>query len=274
MLALKLFTGDGENIYKPVLNVLKAYPNQCGIEVAFYNRLKEYERPVIDAVKKLDPSMISWHSYHGKIGFDAFWSAKEATTEWFEWELAQAREFGVKRMIIHQYANRESAPDLPPVEVALSRWRPGLEYIISKGVVPYFENTFENIDWVRNFYDLLSEEGYAPYMGFCLDIGHVRAYGDKTLLEWEELVDSITARGFKLHYHIHANDGSGDQHIALHLAHTKELLGPSPEWAPQGLEDWLKRRWTKKEGDTLLLLEHSSSIGEESFEFTKFMIES
>ena len=273
MLALKLFTGDYAHQYAPVLNVLKANPHQCGIEVAFYND-RGFSPEIESAIKRLDPSLISWHSYHGKVAFDALWSAPTETKAHLEWEHKQAQVFGVNRMIIHHYANRSSAPDLPPAELALSRWIPSIEYLVKKGIVPYFENTFEPLEWVTEFYALLYEEGYAPYMGFCLDIGHVRAFGTQTLLEWEAFVDKITAQGFKLHYHIHANDGSGDQHTALHLAHTQGLLSPSAEWAPEGVETWLKRRWAKKEGDTLLLLEHPSALGEESFEFTRFMIES
>ena len=49
-----------------------------------------------------------------------------------------------------------------------------------------------------------------PRLRMCLDIGHVNAYSQKTVLEWLEACGPWLS-----HFHVHNNDGSRDQHSAL-----------------------------------------------------------
>lgn len=56
----------------------------------------------------------------------------------------------------------------------------------------------------------LIDEVNDPRLGICLDIGHAHAFSQRTVTDW------ITTLGRRITYvHLHDNDGSGDQHLAL-----------------------------------------------------------
>jgi sugar phosphate isomerase/epimerase len=135
------------------------------------------------------------------------------------------------------------------------------------GIVPYFENTYEPLNWLIPFFDELIALGIAPAMGFCMDIGHVNVWGRATLDAFYVLAKNLRTAGFAQHFHIHANDGHADAHIALHTAYTEGLLAASAKWAPAGVLPWLATAMAEYP-TTLFTLENKQAESDEALAFT------
>ncbi|HON77546.1 MAG TPA: sugar phosphate isomerase/epimerase family protein [Spirochaetota bacterium] len=72
------------------------------------------------------------------------------------------------------------------------------------GAVLSLENVYEEVpDAVQDVFTRL--KGYPAQL--CLDVGHVSAFSDTSLGEWLEAAGPYIG-----HFHLHDNDGTGDQH--------------------------------------------------------------
>lgn len=60
-------------------------------------------------------------------------------------------------------------------------------------------------------------------LGFCFDIGHAKALSDTKLVGWITLLDHLKASGIPLHFHLHNNDGTADEHLSFRLAELRGL---------------------------------------------------
>ena len=119
--------------------------------------------------------------------------------------IALAKEHGAKKVIIHGgYKPRIYYP-VWYVEQSISFWRGFLE--ADPGVQIVLENVLEEEpgmlrDIVKGVED--------PRLRLCLDVGHVNAYSQISVLEWLEAWAPYLS-----HFHLHNNDGSWDTHSPL-----------------------------------------------------------
>lgn len=91
------------------------------------------------------------------------------------------------------------------LEVATETFVQAADAARNQGVALSIENTYE--DGPKPFHDIFPN---LPGVGFCLDPGHVAAFSQTPLDVWtREMGPRIT------HLHLHDNDGSADNHLAL-----------------------------------------------------------
>ena len=85
----------------------------------------------------------------------------------------------------------------------------------------------------------------------CLDIGHVNAYSEISVMEWLE-----TCAPYISHFHVHNNDGTRDQHNALNdgkipmmeFLLRAEALCPDATFTFELMKDEPSMAWLKENG--------------------------
>lgn len=102
-------------------------------------------------------------------------------------------------------------------------------------------------------------------VGFCLDIGHARAFSKTSLEEWSPFLAYLHEKGVSLHFYILGNDGTKDMHLPLGKAEELGMLTPS-DWAPEGLVQWLNKT-TKAYPSAIFCLENKTSEVEDAFKW-------
>ncbi len=119
------------------------------------------------------------------------------------WEAA--RELGATKIIYHS----GMIPSIYYLEGWAQRmadfWNQFLED--RSGVAVCMENVLDQ--YPRPLAEVCSQV-HCPDFGVCLDIGHAFCYGKDPLQTWAE-----TLKGCIRHIHVHDNNGSRDQHLAL-----------------------------------------------------------
>ncbi len=87
---------------------------------------------------------------------------------------------------------------------SLATWEPLIKRAEEIGVAIHLENVYEQ---TPEMILILIEEMASENLGFCLDVGHLNAFGDAPLREW------LDALGPHLReVHLHDNDGQNDTH--------------------------------------------------------------
>ena len=116
-----------------------------------------------------------------------------------------AKRYGAKKVIIHGGYNPRIYFPVWYVEQSIAFWKAFLEE--DPGVQIVLENVLEDDpQWLLDIVKGVDD----PRLRLCLDIGHVNAYSALPVMDWLE-----TWAPYISHFHIHNNDGSGDQHNAL-----------------------------------------------------------
>lgn len=78
----------------------------------------------------------------------------------------------------------------------------------------YLENTYHGIDFYKELFDLMGRKELQN-IHFCFDIGHAKVWSYNTLAEWYQFLHYLKKTGVKLHFHLHLNDGSADEHLSF-----------------------------------------------------------
>ncbi len=93
------------------------------------------------------------------------------------------------------------------LENSLQTWQWMAERLSQLGSRLMLENVYENgPEEIRPLFEQLTEHG----VGFCLDTGHMTAFGKTSAAEWIEVLGEHLGQ-----LHLHDNHGDHDQHLAL-----------------------------------------------------------
>ena len=79
------------------------------------------------------------------------------------------------------------------------------------------ENTYEDLAFQEELFSHLDKR-----IGFVLDIGHVKVHSKVANKDWIRFVEELDKEGRQLHFHIHDNDGTYDQHELLRFNPTQQ----------------------------------------------------
>ena len=274
MLAVKIFSTDTEAPQLALLSDLERMaPQNWGLELALYGA-RDFTEAVCAAVQALPVSRKILHAAHSSVGLRETSMEKPTALAQLTREGRWCQMTGVGASVVHATTNDRLglAGTLDP-RLAARAWARAIDAFNRFGLRPHLENTGEPLTWFEAFFDEWDRMGLAKQAGFCLDIGHARVWNYGTLDAWSAFTRQVAGRGFALHFHVHANHGVTDEHLALHLAHTEGLLEPSSDWAPGGVIAWLAAE-LQAHPAALFTLENSSAQAAEAFCFTRFALES
>ena len=158
-----------------------------------------------------------------------------------------AKRYGAKKVIIHGGYNPRIYFPVWYVEQSIAFWKAFLEEDPA-GVQIVLENVLEDDpQWLLDIVKGVDD----PRLRLCLDIGHVNAYSEISVMEWLE-----TCAPYINHFHVHNNDGTQDQHNALNNGRIPmkefllraEALCPDATFTFELMKDELSMAWLKENG--------------------------
>lgn len=261
--APKIFSDRTHSAIAPILKLVT--PSR-GLETALYN-FKSFEPATIDAISNLPTNQKMHHLWHRTVALNVF-NSPEADSA-FIWEAEQCKDLGINRAVIHNMFS-DRPVDLGEPRKFANEIIFHLDRAFKKGIRLYIENTYESFEFMQDLFEHLYRMDVNDITGFCLDTGHVRALSNGTLDQWGQMAGHLYDCGFGVHYHLHANDGTGDQHINLSRAYTEELLSPVPEWTPAGYIPWLASA-IKATPTAIMCLENSMEDASDALGFIELL---
>lgn len=132
-------------------------------------------------------------------------------------QLALAHEIGSSYSIthIHNMPTSQRPAHRKALAEHLTRQLQALESICAEHQHPiHIENTYHNLEFYRWFFDLV-ERLELPHIHHCFDIGHAKIWSQEKLPQWILWLRELAGRGFRIHFHLHANNGLADQHLSF-----------------------------------------------------------
>lgn len=132
-------------------------------------------------------------------------------------QLALAARLGAASVITHL------SPYPMPVrperrEALLERLCAGLRFVTARcqdlGLAVHIENTYQGVGFYRWFHRGVLDRGIEG-CHLCFDIGHAKVWSNDSLQAWLDLLADLAAAGLRLHFHLHANGGLGDDHLSF-----------------------------------------------------------
>lgn len=151
--------------------------------------------------------------------------ARALAKERYEQAVDLAKRYAAKKVVIHGGFHPLIYYPQWYVEQSISFWRDFLKE--DPGVQIVLENVLEKDP--RWMLDVVQGVDH-PQLRLCLDVGHVNAYSDISVMDW---VDAWAP--YLSHFHIHNNDGSWDTHSALWEGKIpmKDLLKKAEQLCPE-----------------------------------------
>ena len=86
----------------------------------------------------------------------------------------------------------------------------------------HIENTFNNLEFYRELFSRIAADKL-PMIHFCFDLGHAKAWSSNKLANWIGFLQDLEGEGFNLHFHLHNNHGSKDEHLSFLESEVKGL---------------------------------------------------
>jgi hypothetical protein len=198
----------------------------------------EHGRPVEVGIYRLDPEAhellrrrlaatpvpVSAHTNHERCHVFNF----HQTLDLLEAHIRQAREFGSSYSVVHEAnmpltlrPNRQSAVTAQ----LLDNLERAEDLCVAHDYRLHVENVYQPLDFYRRLFEGIVDRRLAR-IHFCFDIGHAKVWSSETLDQWLAFVDELTGHGIRPHFHLHANQGAIDEHLALAEAETLGICGP------------------------------------------------
>lgn len=213
MLALKLFDSTTPPFLQIALELIQEY--NIGAEFALYHNQPEILLKNLHYI----PKHSALHANHHSYGIRSLALNPNLAKQ----DLAFMEAIDCHKLIIHQDSNAKLIHNIPTMN-SFSHLPDFLDeaytvatYLNYRGITPYFEVTWESLEWIEAVYDCMMPLTSVSF-GFCLDVGHALALSkpEKSLETWWQFAEKLQMAGIPLHYHCHVNDGSGDWHVPVH----------------------------------------------------------
>ena len=172
--------------------------------------------------------------------------ARALAAERYRQAIALAKTYGAAKVVIHGGYNPWIYYPVWYVEQSILFWKEFLKE--EPGVEIVLENVLEREPaWLLDIIKGVDD----PRLRMCLDVGHVNAYSNLSVMEWLEVCAPCIS-----HFHIHNNDGTQDRHDPLMngTIPMKDLFRKIDELCPHAtvtlelMENGASLQWLKEEG--------------------------
>lgn len=216
MIAYKIDNCDRQE-YKDYLNEIKneiedkLYYLEFGLE-CYDPRHTNLESSLLPLIKDIKNKKICHLSLNNRL-FQA--DNKEQWLLNINKELAISKELNGLHNILHATNKDSKNMYLKDKKEMFKIMRENSILLKEKNIL--IENTYEDLDFQEELFSHLDKS-----IGFVLDIGHVKVHSKYKHKDWINFVAQLEREGRHLHFHIHDNDGSFDQHNLLTFAPTQQ----------------------------------------------------
>jgi len=207
-----------------VLNYLKTHiytPIEFGI-VCYSSkpRTKEIDSIIVQKVKEANFQKLNVHLSIDKKILNI---AMDSEIEWIQYwknEFKLYEELNVKYFVIHVTSKEKKLYD---EKIQFENILHNIKILQSLTNIPfYMENTYEDIYYYKRLYEFLLKNNVK--INFTCDIGHLKVHSKENKNEWLYFLEYLDLNNIKLHFHIHDNDGSYDQHLPLNQIQDIETI--------------------------------------------------
>lgn len=233
MLGIKLRTDASINEQKSFIDY--ALNEQLGLEIALSN--KTSAKDAEETFKQTNFYNISNTILHlDNKKFFGFEIDKKETYDHFAYEMQFVKNMDIKKTVMHYSDTMKKA------DATDDKLKQDLIQInnlsANYSVITHIENTlFEkeseftkdkdtyinaNVDFFERLFKIVREENLKN-IGFCFDLGHGKVISSNTIPEWLNFIDNLNKDNISLHFHLHNNEGTDDDHMPFHLADKKGL---------------------------------------------------
>lgn len=262
----KIFSNDTIDLQKQVLNTINFNNNiSTGIEVALYG-YQYFPFEIEEQLNQISCENKILHLWQNKVYLNGFINKNNDVFYNFNFENKYAKQLNIKKAVIHN--NIKSTPLNINKKEEITNFAKNslkhIEYCYNNGLFLHIENTYENLDFFKEIFNIFDKHNFNNIIGFCLDTGHTRALIKSNLYDWLDFIKELKNKNFSIHYHIHVNDSSADQHYNLSIGNARGMLEPDEKWNNnKGFLTWLKDS-TKITPNALFCLEHDSAQATEA----------
>ena len=172
--------------------------------------------------------------------------ARELAASRYRQAIQFAKNYGATKIVIHGGYNPWIYYPVWYVEQSVLFWKAFLKEDPAIEIV--LENVLEREPaWLLDIIKGVND----PRLRLCLDVGHVNAYSNISVMEWV-----ATCAPYISHFHIHNNNTTGDTHSALNdgIIPMKEFLKQAENRCPDAtftlevMEAEPSLRWLMEEG--------------------------
>lgn len=197
---------------EPVVNA--AIAQQRPLEVGLYFGNRDAWEFICSSLREATtPIPVNTHLDHQRLSLFNIAGFEEQLRQ----QMEQAQELGSSYSVTHVHHTPTSQRPTHRKALAeyLTRQLQVLENICAEYQHPvHIENTYHNLEFYRWFFELV-ERLELRYIHHCFDIGHAKIWSQEKLPQWVLWLRDLADRGFRIHFHLHANNGLADQHLSF-----------------------------------------------------------
>ena len=99
------------------------------------------------------------------------------------------------------------------------------------GLGVHIENTYHDLVFYRGLFQAAADAGLEG-AHICFDLGHGKVWSTQGLGDWLEFLGDLDQAGGRIHFHLHANGGLNDDHLAFPAADRLGITGPDAYTSP------------------------------------------
>jgi len=99
------------------------------------------------------------------------------------------------------------------------------------GLGVHIENTYHDLVFYRGLFQAAADAGLEG-AHICFDLGHGKVWSTQGLGDWLGFLADLDQAGARIHFHLHANGGLNDDHLAFPAADRLGLTGPDAYTGP------------------------------------------
>lgn len=225
MLALKIFSDTPADLASAIVD--RTISDNLGLEVLLIT--PSGHKVDLASVSGWDSTLLAPISHktlhmnhHGSEG----WRILEPEVRYSVLaDISDMHSLGITKGVMHYH---HEFPLEQRRKEALAKNLVELNCIAEDNAVTFFlENTLvqDGKVSITLYWDILTiiQQRNLANLGFCFDIGHAKAFSDTTLPGWLQLLDYAKESRIPLHFHLHNNDGTADNHLSFRKAELKGL---------------------------------------------------
>jgi sugar phosphate isomerase/epimerase len=200
-----------------------AKDNGYAIEVGLYKGSEKFREYLLDIKDSID---LNFHFDHTK--YSIFELSYKNNLEKLEKDIRLAKKFNVKYAIMHTAKtpmSRRKEYQRKVFEHLFDQFIAANELCRRYDFEIYLENTYQSIPFYEKLFREFRKKDI-DRVNFCFDLGHAKVWSENRYAEWMTFLEELRDDGFKLHFHLHANRGTYDEHLSFVEADELGILEP------------------------------------------------
>jgi hypothetical protein len=215
MISFKVFDNNIVSSNQTIIDYINSR-DDVFLEYTYYNKNMN---DIMENRRLFENKQSSFH-INSKVG-----NFSDFSKEDIEYELHIGRLLGSKKFIFHP--EKHDAPKKTQYQANLLgdyfEKLIELSSMLKNDEKIYIENVRFEIEFYKSFFKLIHINGIKN-IGFCFDIGHAKVFSGYNFEKWYQFLLFLDGKEIDIYFHVHANEGSYDEHKPYHSYHDIGVL--------------------------------------------------